>query len=303
MSIDYNDLSTNTFCISVIIPYYNHIKYIDECLQSIRNQEFENIEIIIINDCSTDGSSLYLKSIESKYKFRLFENKINIGCAGTIELGLEYSKGDFICVLGSDDKWANNRFPFQLEILLNTNYDIVYGNCEIYIEDSNKYFTPNLSLFKAAYNSSNDKVLNLIRTQDYSLPLLQSAIFKRDAFISVQNIRKNYKSDDWVVLISSFKNYNTCYVDKPMVIYRIHKNNSHNDYWKLLPNRFEVIADFTPVDLKDLAFANVLISMSDHMSSNHKIIPTLKYGIASLIINLSFINLKKFIINVLKLFY
>jgi alpha-1,3-rhamnosyltransferase len=286
--------------ISVIIPYYNHINYIDECLKSIRGQDFENIEIIIVNDCSSDGSFEYLEKIKSKYNFKLVQNLDNVGCSASIEIGFEHTTGDYICILASDDLLVKHRFPGQLEKLVELKCDVLYGNCHIQNGMEKIYLTPRLNEFSKAYVTSNEKVLNIVLTQDFSLPLIQSAIFKRSVFAELQKIRKNYKSDDWVILINSFLSYKTGFVNIPMFIYRLHQNNSHSNYWNLLSNRFEVIADFTPSYLKEKAFSNILYSLSDYKYSNKEFLSSFKYGLASLIINFNFYNFKLIVFKYIK---
>lgn len=286
--------------LSVIIPYYNHINYIDDCLQSIRDQDFENIEIVIVNDCSSDGSFEYLETIKGKYNFKLIQNIENVGCSASIEIGFNHTSGDYICILASDDLFVRDRFPGQLEKLVELNCDILYGNCSILNEISNNYITPKLNEFCKAYNISNEKALDLIFTQDFSLPLIQSAIFKRNVFSELQEVRRGFKSDDWVILINSFFRYRTRFINSPMFIYRLHQNNSHNSYWNLLSNRFEVISEFTPSNLKDKAFSNILYSLSDYKNSNKEYLSSLKYGFASLLINFKFHNLKLIIFNFIK---
>ncbi len=297
-----NLISIENNLISVIIPYFNHINYIDDCLKSIRCQDYKNIEIIVVNDCSTDGSSDHLKSILKNYSFILIENKTNIGCSASIEVGFEKSKGEYICVLGSDDMWVKNRFPFQLEILINSDHEIIYGNCKMFNEKENMYFSPKLNQFQSAFKSSKEKLIDFISTQDYSLPLLQSAIFKREIFRKLQLIRRGYKSDDWVLLISSFKFFSTYFDDTEFFVYRIHQNNSHSNYWKLLPNRLEVINDFTPENLKNKAFSNILFSISDHKFSNREVLDAFKYGLASLIVDFRIKKFKILLFNFLKSF-
>lgn len=90
--------------ISVIIPVYNNEKYFERCILSVVNQSYKNIEIIIINDCSTDN----VKTIIDKYKkidkrISNYENEKNMGVGYTRNRGLDLAKGKYIYFLDSDD--------------------------------------------------------------------------------------------------------------------------------------------------------------------------------------------------------
>ena len=90
--------------ISVIIPVYNNENYIDKCLDSIIKQTYHNIEIIVINDCSTDN----VEEIIMKYKniddrIIYLKNNQNIGVGATRNIGISISKGKYIYFLDSDD--------------------------------------------------------------------------------------------------------------------------------------------------------------------------------------------------------
>ena len=101
--------------ISVIIPFYNEKNYFDECINSVLNQTYQNIEIIIVNDGSDQIYIDKLEKIKFKYpeKIRVF-NKKNGGVSSARNLGIEKSKGEYIAFLDADDIWL----PFKLDIKL-----------------------------------------------------------------------------------------------------------------------------------------------------------------------------------------
>lgn len=93
--------------ISVIIPVYNAEKYIDRCLSSVLSQDYENYEIIAVNDGSTDGSLKRLQSYGDKIK--LFD-KPNGGVSSARNLGIKMCSGDFITFLDADDCFGNDGY-------------------------------------------------------------------------------------------------------------------------------------------------------------------------------------------------
>jgi teichuronic acid biosynthesis glycosyltransferase TuaG len=104
--------------ISIIIPTYNSKKFIKETLQSIENQTYKNYEIILVDDCSTDGTFKLLQKIQEKNygKIRLYRTKKNSGTVSTPRnLGVKKAKGDLICFCDSDDIWKINKLEEQIK--------------------------------------------------------------------------------------------------------------------------------------------------------------------------------------------
>ena len=95
----------STCAISVIIPMYNVEKYIGECLDSILMQTFQDFEVIVINDCSTDNSRQVAESYLEKFGGRLtiYDNEKNSGAPASRNKGLRLSRGEYIYFMDSDD--------------------------------------------------------------------------------------------------------------------------------------------------------------------------------------------------------
>jgi glycosyltransferase involved in cell wall biosynthesis len=91
--------------VSIIIATFNRADFIGKCIDSVLGQSYKNIEIIIINDCSTDNTIDILELYTDKVK--VVHNKKNMGIAYNSNLGFSVCKGDYICLLGDDDFWTN----------------------------------------------------------------------------------------------------------------------------------------------------------------------------------------------------
>lgn len=104
--------------VSVIIPVYNSEKYILECMNSVINQTYKNLEIIVIDDKSTDNSINIIKSIKDK-RIRIIQLEKNSGAAIARNKGIEVATGDYICFLDSDDYWFNRKIEKQLNFIKN----------------------------------------------------------------------------------------------------------------------------------------------------------------------------------------
>ena len=96
--------------ISVIIPCYNVENYVEKCIVSVINQTYENIEIIVVDDKSTDNTYETLKKLSEKYngKFKLYQNSENRGLAYTRNFGVSVATSEYIGFIDSDDYIGNN---------------------------------------------------------------------------------------------------------------------------------------------------------------------------------------------------
>lgn len=103
---------------SIIIPLYNKENYIQEALKSILNQRFQDFEIIIVNDCSTDKSLEKVKEINSE-KIRFINHEKNKGLSATRNTGIRNAKAQFVVFLDADDSWKP-QFLEKIKILVDT---------------------------------------------------------------------------------------------------------------------------------------------------------------------------------------
>ena len=126
--------------LSVIVPVYNVEKYLEECINSIFIQEIEGIEIIIINDGSTDNSLKILKKIKKDNKSEniVLINQKNMGLSYARNEGLKVSKGKYIYFLDSDDFLFKGALKKLLEVGIKENSDITIGEYTEYYSEEEK---------------------------------------------------------------------------------------------------------------------------------------------------------------------
>lgn len=104
--------------VSVLIPAYNHAKYLRDTIESVLNQTFQNFELLISDDCSKDDTVQIIKSFSDERITGIFF-KENKGTVRSLNHLLSLAKGEYIAVLGSDDVWELNKLEKQLEVLEN----------------------------------------------------------------------------------------------------------------------------------------------------------------------------------------
>lgn len=118
--------------ISVIIPAYNAEKYIEETIMSALNQTYKPLEIIVIDDCSTDATCAVVERLAEKHStIRLIKNEKNLGVAMTRNRGIEEFKGDYVAFLDADDVWYGGKIEYQLNKIKATGVEMVYSSYDI----------------------------------------------------------------------------------------------------------------------------------------------------------------------------
>ncbi len=217
--------------ISVIIPLYNHEKYINEAVYSVLEQTFSDFELIIINDGSNDGSEEVVKKIKDKrIKYYYHENK---GAHNTINIGIKLAKGEYISILNSDDVYYTNRFEEFLKILEDNNsINAVFSHIE-FINDQGNFtryhgakdnWTSHDS--ETSFKDENNIVLDLLAG---NFLITTSNLFcKKSVFQDIgffQNLRYAHDYDFFLRLCYNFKVH---IINLPLLRYRIHDLNTYN---------------------------------------------------------------------------
>ena len=160
--------------ISVIIPTYNSEKYIQKCISSVLNQTYENFEIIIIDNNSSDNTINIINSFSSnKIKILNVVNNGNISISRN--LGIKNSTGSWIAFLDSDDFWEKdklNKLSKKLE-----NYDLIYHNMNIL--KNNKILKNYNFLFSKLNTGHSSLIENLCKNGN---PIINSSVVVRKKF-------------------------------------------------------------------------------------------------------------------------
>lgn len=123
-------LDTNTIqspVVSVIVPAFNCELYIEAAVRSVMGQTFENWELIVIDDGSTDSTfDIVHRLAQEDCRIKAVKNPRNMGVAATRNRGFELSQGHYIALLDGDDRWYPDKLNKQLQVAEETNADLVY---------------------------------------------------------------------------------------------------------------------------------------------------------------------------------
>lgn len=113
--------------VSVVMPLYNAEKFVKKAIDSVLNQTYKNFELIIVDDCSSDGSLEIVKKLaNNNEEIKIISNKENSGVSKTRNKGILEANGEYIALLDSDDIWTEEKLEKQVALLLNNEAQIVY---------------------------------------------------------------------------------------------------------------------------------------------------------------------------------
>lgn len=117
--------------VSVIIPCYNYAAYVEEAIQSAINQTYKNIELIVINDGSTDNSDEIITKLQKKYNF-IYHKQKNQGIVATRNKGISLAKGEYLVQLDADDWLDKTYIEETLRLAQKKSLDIVYTQAKVF---------------------------------------------------------------------------------------------------------------------------------------------------------------------------
>ena len=197
--MDFERIDNNIPKISVLVPIYNTEKYLKKCLDSIAGQTLKDIEVICVNDGSTDNSLAVAEEFAEKDpRFKVI-NKENTGYGNTMNIALEKASGEYIGIVESDDFAASDMFEYLYSLSRSGTIDLVKGNFYDYYEDYNK---PPRAYENKERNMIPDSMVPFILSENAQIqfghPSVWSAVYRRE-FINDNNIRfKEEKGGGWV---------------------------------------------------------------------------------------------------------
>lgn len=162
--------------ISVVVTVYNKERYLKKCIESIENNTYKDIEVIIVEDCSTDNSMGIINEMLQKYdNIILIKNKINCGAGYSRNIGIKAAKGEWLSLIDADE-WVNEDYFETYLKKVDNDTDIIYGSCTYYaaIFPLNKILREDSIL-----NNINDCILNfdVKRLQYFNMSLIKRKLF------------------------------------------------------------------------------------------------------------------------------
>ena len=211
----------NENLVSVIVPVYNVAQYVAECLNSLLNQTYRNLEIIVVDDGSTDNSLQICNTFLSDTRVKVF-HKENGGLSDARNYGLEKATGDFVLFIDSDDFLDLDMIRVLYSNLQSTNSDIsICGSYKYYSKD------------KVIPNQKNCELVCLDRIKaiewlydfDHYGVGVWNKLFKKNIFDGIKFPYKKLSEDYFVMFKIFYKAEKICYESKPLYNYRQRQNS------------------------------------------------------------------------------
>lgn len=195
--------------ISIVLPTYNNEQTIFYSINSILNQSYQNFELIIINDFSTDKTKQIILSFDDK-RIVYLENNKNIGSSQSRSKGVKKAKGNFIAVIDGDDISVPERLEIQLNYLTNNpNIDLVASNII--------FFTDNKVTGVSDFKMNTLKNFNFF-LRPIGLPH-STWMVRKEFFVNFKYDPKTLVIEDQYLLLKYFKSFNYFLLKEPLVFY------------------------------------------------------------------------------------
>ena len=267
--------------VSIIVPIYNEEKYLEECLESIIGQSLKNIEIICVNDGSTDNSKKIMDSYAAKDSRIKIVDKPNSGYGNSMNCGLRVATGKYVGIVESDDRIMEYMYEKLYNMTEDGEVDIVKGNFWDCFDEENGDVTKVVNQERASMPDVETSFT--IREYPHLLwghPSIWSAIYRREFLIENKIWFEEIKGAGWVD--NPFFFDTLCCAKKikwtkePFYCYRKNPASSSNGYDLALPfermmDNLEVLEkrNFNDEAILNFAYARALMYLCGAMEEKH----------------------------------
>lgn len=258
--------------VSVIVPSYNYEKYIIECIRSIENQDYKEIELIIIDDFSNDNSPLliseYLDSDKIKNRFLNIIFKIhekNMGAHYTINEAISYAKGKYISIINADDMYMSNRFSTIIPLMERKGCPFAFSSVEIIGTNSCVEQTEEAESFRNVQGCIDENVIisHELISQNVAIST-GNFVFEISLYEKLGGFRQYKYIHDWDFILRACLICEPLYTNGTQYLYRLHESNSFRE--------LDNIATFETNKVLGGLFRKILLGKSDNRNLTAKIL-------------------------------
>jgi teichuronic acid biosynthesis glycosyltransferase TuaG len=237
--------------VDIILPSYNKDIYLEESINSIIQQKFNNWKLIIIDNCSTDNSREIIRKYSGNEKISTFFLKKNMGVSFSRNLGVRLSDSKYISFIDADDIWNNSKLQNQIEFMEKNNYNFTYT-------DYTPFFDKKIRIFK--------KEIITPSSFDYKKFLYNSSIGTSSMILSrkiigVIKFPKVKTLEDFSFKCEILKKNNAIKFNENNTFYRITKNSLTSNKLKNLYWLWHINKNYNKLNFLNNLKSLVLISL------------------------------------------
>lgn len=217
--------------VSIIIPVYNAASFLSECLDSVINQTYKNLEIICVNDGSTDASLSIIKKYAKKDKRIRYYTQKNKGQSAARNIGIKMCKGEYISFIDSDDMIDLHTISVAVDLFLKEHVDMVLYNMEMFLPDGTRFMCFNGELFPYESKKMNTRQKECIINFTNAAP----SVIRKSSINSTFVEGMIY--EDWVFMVRHLlQSLNVFWINEPFYKYRrnFEKSTTSNISYKCL---------------------------------------------------------------------
>jgi glycosyltransferase involved in cell wall biosynthesis len=227
MSTQVSNINSDVL-VTICIPNYNKAAFVERTLKSVYNQTYRNIELIIIDDCSTDNSSSIIETLlkDCPFEFTFLKNETNRGVCFGANKGVQLAKGKYFQVLSSDDIILPDKIAHQVSILENTADDTAFIYSPIKIIDEEDSFIEKNYFEDIGWGNSevpSGNIYEALLGLNF-IPALTTLI-KTNCIKNVGSYDEQLRSEDWEMSLLLSQKYKVIYDEKITAYYRVEKNS------------------------------------------------------------------------------
>lgn len=228
--------------VSIYTINRNYGQFIEKCIKSVLNQNYKNIEYIIIDDGSSDNSIDIIKLYSKKYNIKYYVQK-NIGLVKSINKAIKVSNGKYVMRVDSDDFLTKTAVNDLIKTIYKYNSDLVFP--DYYLVDTN-----NKILERVKRHNFNKKVTLFNQPAHGACTLYKKTVFEEVGFYS-----KKYDCQDGVYMwMKVINNYKISNINKPLFYYRQHSSSLTKNFQKILNTKKLIYNDVNKKKSKNLCF-------------------------------------------------
>lgn len=226
--------------ISVMVITWNHAPYIAQCLQSLVDQDYRPIEIVFLDNHSTDGTfEIGLELLtRSGVSFKAIQNESPAGISANLNKLFAHCSGAMISSVSGDDWWAPNNLSEKMKVIeAHPEYGMVYGTGWVYYEDLDQYQDIGTEGYKAGQLFDQLLMGNFIFAHGW--------VVRREVIESVSGWDESSPVDDWDMWLRIAKDYAIGYSDVPSVYYRKHSSNYSSKRKEILHGQLKIVDKYS----------------------------------------------------------